>query len=326
MIVFVLTVLAWATDQFHGVPATVVGLMTITLLMLPQIGALDWKQAQQMVPWNVFVLYVAGLSLGTALGSTGAAKYLAEVGLAPLRAFPLEVQAACLIWMFTALQVFFTGGGLLYRLHVQLCLPTGGQSHHRHSGAQWHRGNHSRLKVGLPVAAEAILLIEVDGASSAVEKHCSHLIRVCRKCSASEIQVAETDAQADKLWQARRAISPACGRINPTKISEDATVPRSQLPSMVRRLKEIAEKYRLQMVVFGHAGDGNLHPNILTNKHNQEEMARDDPAIEELFRATLELGGTLSGEHGIGFMKAPFLEWETGRGGVRAGPAGQGDR
>ena len=171
------------------------------------------------------------------------------------------------------------------------------------------------LKVGLPVAAEAILLIEVDGAPSAVEKHCDHVIAVCKRCNASDIQVAETEDQADKLWRARRAISPACGRINPTKISEDATVPRSQLPAMVRRIKEIAAKYDLKMVVFGHAGDGNLHPNILTNKHNLEEMQRVERAIEELFRCTLELGGTLSGEHGIGYMKAPFLEWETGRDG-----------
>jgi len=141
------------------------------------------------------------------------------------------------------------------------------------------------------------------------------VIAVCKRCNASDIQVAETEDQADKLWRARRAISPACGRINPTKISEDATVPRSQLPAMVRRIKEIAAKYDLKMVVFGHAGDGNLHPNILTNKHNLEEMQRVERAIEELFRCTLELGGTLSGEHGIGYMKAPFLEWETGRDG-----------
>ncbi|CQR72874.1 putative FAD-linked oxidoreductase [Sporomusa ovata DSM 2662] len=175
------------------------------------------------------------------------------------------------------------------------------------------------LKVGLPVSAEAILLIEVDGSTKAIVKQAEHVIKVCRQCGATEIQTASTPEDIDKLWQARRAISPACGKINPTKISEDATVPRSQIPAMVRRLREIAQKYNLKMVIFGHAGDGNLHPNILSNKHDHEEMERVEQAVAELFKVALELGGTLSGEHGIGYMKAPFLQWETGETGFAAG-------
>lgn len=175
------------------------------------------------------------------------------------------------------------------------------------------------LKVGLPVTAEAILLIEVDGSMASIGKQAEHVMRVCKKCGAIAIQAASTPEDIDKLWRARKAISPACGKINPTKISEDATVPRSQIPAMVRRLREIAKKYDLKMVIFGHAGDGNLHPNILSNKHNQEEMARVEQAVEELFQAALDLGGTLSGEHGIGYMKAPFLKWETGEIGFAVG-------
>lgn len=175
------------------------------------------------------------------------------------------------------------------------------------------------LKVGLPVTAEAILLIEVDGSMASIGKQAEHVMRVCKKCGATAIQAASTPEDIDKLWRARKAISPACGKINPTKISEDATVPRSQIPAMVRRLREIAKKYDLKMVIFGHAGDGNLHPNILSNKHNQEEMARVEQAVEELFQAALDLGGTLSGEHGIGYMKAPFLKWETGEIGFAVG-------
>jgi glycolate oxidase len=175
------------------------------------------------------------------------------------------------------------------------------------------------LKVGLPVNAEAILLIEVDGSAAAIAKQAGHVMKVCKQCGATEIQAASTPADMDKLWSARRAISPACGKINPTKISEDATVPRSQIPAMVRRLREIAKKYNLKMVIFGHAGDGNLHPNILSNKHDHEEMERVEQAVEELFKAALELGGTLSGEHGIGYMKAPFLKWETGETGFAVG-------
>ncbi|HWR08580.1 FAD-binding oxidoreductase [Sporomusa sp.] len=175
------------------------------------------------------------------------------------------------------------------------------------------------LNVGLPVSAEAILLIEVDGSAASIVKQAEHVVKVCKKCGATEIQAASTPEDIDKLWRARKAISPACGKINPTKISEDATVPRSQIPAMVRRLREIAQKYELKMVIFGHAGDGNLHPNILSNKHNHEEMERVEQAVEELFKAALDLGGTLSGEHGIGYMKAPFLKWETGETGFVVG-------
>jgi glycolate oxidase len=175
------------------------------------------------------------------------------------------------------------------------------------------------LKAGLPVEAEAVLLIEVDGTKVEVEKQTGQVIKVCRECGAADIQIAVTNEDIDRLWKARRAISPACGKINPTKISEDATVPRSKVPDMVRKIKEIAKKYDLKMVIFGHAGDGNLHPNILTNKHDHAEMEKVELAVQDLFRAALELGGTLSGEHGIGYMKAPFLKWELGEAGFEAG-------
>lgn len=177
------------------------------------------------------------------------------------------------------------------------------------------------LNIGLPVEAGAILLIEVDGDPQAVEKHVRHVLEVCENCNASNIKVAKTTQEADSLWKARRSVSPACGKLNPTKISEDATVPRSRIPEMVSAVQGIAKKYNLKMVIFGHAGDGNLHPNILSNKHDKEEMARVEKAVEELFKVALKLGGTLSGEHGIGYLKAPFLVWETGEEGFNFGKA-----
>lgn len=177
------------------------------------------------------------------------------------------------------------------------------------------------LNIGLPIEAGAILLIEVDGDPKAVEKHVQHVLKVCEDCNASSVKLAKTAQEADDLWKARRSVSPACGKINPTKISEDATVPRSRIPEMVSAVQAIAKKYNLKMVIFGHAGDGNLHPNILSNKHDKEEMARVEKAVEELFQAALKLGGTLSGEHGIGYMKAPFLVWETGEEGFQFGKA-----
>lgn len=175
------------------------------------------------------------------------------------------------------------------------------------------------LHAGLPIEAEAVLLIEVDGAKPAVEAQYSSLCAVLHRCGAAEVQVATTPEEVDRLWSARRSISPACGKLNPTKISEDATVPRSQVPALVRKVKEISNRHRLKMVVFGHAGDGNLHPNILTDQNDAAEMERAEQAIQELFRAAIDLGGTLSGEHGIGYLKAPFLAWELGRTGCEVG-------
>jgi glycolate oxidase len=177
------------------------------------------------------------------------------------------------------------------------------------------------LHAGLPVDAEAALLVEVDGAAAAVPAQMRHVAEVCRRGGARDVQLAAGPEDVERLWRSRRAISAACGKLAPTKISEDATVPRSRIPALVRAVREIARRHRLRMVVFGHAGDGNLHPNILADRNDADEMARAELAIGELFRAALDLGGTLSGEHGIGSMKAPFLAWELGETGLAAGRA-----
>lgn len=128
--------------------------------------------------------------------------------------------------------------------------------------------------------------------------------------------MAEDKAEREKIWMARKLVSPAITRMGPTKISEDATVPREKIPEMMERLKRIREKYQLQLVVFGHAGDGNLHPNIIADERNREEMERVEKAVGEIFEAAVSLGGTLSGEHGIGILKAPYMEMELGQEGV----------
>ncbi|NLT94188.1 MAG: FAD-binding protein [Clostridia bacterium] len=174
--------------------------------------------------------------------------------------------------------------------------------------------NHS--KIGLPVDAEAILLIEVDGSKNQVQEDIAIIEKVCTANNCRKIEIASLPEDRERLWRARRAVSSAIVQLKPTKISEDATVPRSRIPEMVKRLRAIAEKYRIHLPVFGHAGDGNLHPNILTDKNDPEEMARVEQAVEEIFKAALDLGGTLSGEHGIGVMKKPFMEWELGEVGL----------
>ncbi|MBO8171589.1 MAG: FAD-binding protein [Bacillaceae bacterium] len=165
---------------------------------------------------------------------------------------------------------------------------------------------------GLPVEAEALIIIEVDGHPAAVEEEIRRCEEICRGQGANTVTVARDEKERETIWKARKMVSPAITQMGPTKISEDATVPRSQIPAMMKRLRQIADKYRLNLVVFGHAGDGNLHPNIITDKRNEEEMKRVEDAVTEIFEAAVELGGTLSGEHGIGVLKAPYMEMELG--------------
>ncbi|MDA8228573.1 MAG: FAD-binding protein [Desulfitobacterium hafniense] len=165
----------------------------------------------------------------------------------------------------------------------------------------------THLHLGLPKDAEAILLIEVDGDREAVERQGQVVAEICKSNGAMEVKVAKDDKEAEELWVARRAVSAAILQLNPTKVSEDATVPRTAIPEMIRRLRKISQKYNLPLPVYGHAGDGNLHPNIVCNKRDPEEMERVEQAVREIFEATIELGGTLTGEHGIGLMKAPFV-------------------
>ncbi len=169
---------------------------------------------------------------------------------------------------------------------------------------------------GLPRDAEALILIELDGHPSAVTDEAEQVSKVCKEAGAIKVRVPKTKAETEEVWKARKLVSPAIVRIKPTKISEDATVPRSKIPEMCRRLQEIKKKYNVHLVVFGHAGDGNLHPNIIADKSDKEEMRRVELAVTEIFEAAVQLGGTLSGEHGIGTMKAPFMEMELGAEGL----------
>ncbi|SHE72165.1 FAD-binding oxidoreductase [Desulforamulus putei] len=170
-------------------------------------------------------------------------------------------------------------------------------------------------KVGLPTDAEAVLLIEVDGIPEVVEREAATVVKVVEKNNGN-IKVAKDDKERDGLWAARRAALPALAQMKPTTVLEDATVPRSRLTDMLVALQNIAKKYDLMIGTFGHAGDGNLHPTILTDERNTEEMKRVHQAVDEIFKTALELGGTISGEHGIGMAKAKYLPMEFGEQGV----------
>jgi glycolate oxidase len=167
--------------------------------------------------------------------------------------------------------------------------------------------------VGLPTDAAALLLIEVDGHPAQVEEEARQVEAICRQQGAAQVQVAADAAQRDRIWEARRAAIPALARLRPTTWLEDATVPRSRIPELVAAISDISRRYRLTIGTFGHAGDGNLHPTILLDKRDAGEMARLEEARGELFAKAVELGGTLSGEHGLGLVKTGHLVEEVGR-------------
>ena len=168
------------------------------------------------------------------------------------------------------------------------------------------------LNLGLPVDAGAMLLIEVDGSLSAVETAIRDLTDICKNCGAYQVHVASSAQEAKDLWRARQAISPALFRLGPDKINEDIVVPRNRIPDMVEWIDDLRKRTGLTIVTFGHAGDGNIHFNIMLDRRDGEILEKAESAVEELFRQTIALGGTISGEHGVGITKAPYIGMEIG--------------
>jgi len=163
--------------------------------------------------------------------------------------------------------------------------------------------------IGLPDDIDALLLIELDGAPSVITMDAEKVSDICGRLG-GEVIMAENEIAREKLWEARRAISPALFRISPTKINEDIVVPRTRLPEMLRILKGLSESTGIRIVNFGHAGDGNIHVNLMVDKNNKDEYARALKLVGDIFSATLELGGTISGEHGVGLTKKDFISME----------------
>lgn len=172
--------------------------------------------------------------------------------------------------------------------------------------------------IGLPTHVAAILLIEQDGDPEVVTKDIDRIAAICKENGAVEVNIAKSDQEAAGLMTARRSALSALARLKPTTILEDATVPRSQVANMVKAINQIAAKYEVEICTFGHAGDGNLHPTCLTDARNKEEMHRVELAFEEIFHKAIELGGTITGEHGVGAMKAPYLYLKQGAEGIAA--------
>ncbi|MEO0531655.1 MAG: FAD-linked oxidase C-terminal domain-containing protein [Planctomycetota bacterium] len=166
--------------------------------------------------------------------------------------------------------------------------------------------------LGLPTDAAALLLLESDGHPAVVEEESEAMRQALVDNGATDVQTAQTEEEAEKLRTARRAAFSALARVSPTTILEDVTVPRSELAAMVKFCAECAERHGLRIGTFGHMGDGNLHPTFLTDERNEEEMRRVHKALEEIVTETLRRGGTITGEHGVGLAKKPFLRQQLG--------------
>ncbi|MDD5557958.1 MAG: FAD-linked oxidase C-terminal domain-containing protein [bacterium] len=165
---------------------------------------------------------------------------------------------------------------------------------------------------GLPAGAAAVLLAESDGPPAAAAAGIARMAEACRAEGAIEVETPSDKAEADLLWEVRRAASPALYSLSPRKINEDVCVPRSRLPSLFEGVAGIAARGGIAVACFGHAGDGNIHVNALYDAADPDERSRAERGIEEVFRLVLDLGGSISGEHGIGTAKARFLSWEVG--------------
>ncbi|MBU1568547.1 MAG: FAD-binding protein [Proteobacteria bacterium] len=170
---------------------------------------------------------------------------------------------------------------------------------------------------GLPRDAEAVLLIETDGQKDSAIAEMAKVEAEVRKNDFRDFTRAQSSEERDRFFAGRRVALNALAGVRPNLILEDATVMRSKLPDMVRGITAIANKYKLQVGIFGHAGDGNLHPTFLVDKRDKDEMARTEKAVTELFQLAIDLDGTISGEHGIGLEKKPFLQNQLGAEGIR---------
>lgn len=167
-----------------------------------------------------------------------------------------------------------------------------------------------RFNLGIPPEGRAVLLIEVDGDRELIEKQAQQIHDIIKPLGLVQFRAAKDNAESEQLWKVRRLVSPSLRDVNPDKYNEDIVVPRSKVPDVIRRIETIQQRFDIPIVNFGHAGDGNIHVNVMIDKAlpGMEEKAHE--AIREVFRAALDLGGTMSGEHGVGLSKAPYIELE----------------
>jgi D-lactate dehydrogenase len=163
---------------------------------------------------------------------------------------------------------------------------------------------------GLPETAGALLMIEVDGIESQLDDMVSHLVDAASVTGLLDIQQARSLQEVTALWETRKALSPALRRVAPKKINEDVVVPVSRIPELVEQLAGLSARHRIKIINFGHAGNGNLHVNLLYDPDDPAQQQRAEACLEDVFSSVLEMGGTISGEHGIGLVKRDWVSKE----------------
>ncbi len=162
---------------------------------------------------------------------------------------------------------------------------------------------------GLPKNIEALLLIDLDGDFADISNQAKKIADICLSLK-GEVKIAEDALSREKLWEARRLVSPALYKLSPSKISQDIVVPRDKITEMLKGIRKLSDESNVKIVNFGHAGDGNIHVNILTDKNNAEHYQKARGIVKDVFEMALGFGGTLSGEHGVGITKAPYISME----------------
>jgi glycolate oxidase len=164
--------------------------------------------------------------------------------------------------------------------------------------------------IPLPENCQAVLIIEVDGDAQLLDKQVQQILAVIKPFGILHTKIAETDEESEEIWQVRRIVSPSLRKVNPDKFNEDIVVPRSKVPDMIRALEKIATDYGVAIVNFGHAGDGNIHVNVMVDLKEHGMAAKVDKVMDEIFSAAVKLRGAISGEHGIGTSKAKYMNME----------------
>jgi glycolate oxidase len=173
-------------------------------------------------------------------------------------------------------------------------------------------------KTDLDPAIGACIIVEIDGEDDdALDTQAKRMEAVARQCGVYQFRVAQSQQEADELWAIRRGLSSAIASILPNRLGEDISVPRDAFPEVVRRIEAISREHKLTIAVYGHAGDGNIHPSILCDLAKPGEEERVHDAVTDIFDATLAVGGTLSGEHGIGITKRSYIAKALGDAGVK---------
>jgi glycolate oxidase len=164
--------------------------------------------------------------------------------------------------------------------------------------------------IPLPDTCQAVLIIEVDGDAQLLDKQVQQILAIIKPFGILHTKIAETDDESEEIWQVRRIVSPSLRKVNPDKFNEDIVVPRSKVPDMIRALEKIAADYDVPIVNFGHAGDGNIHVNVMVDLKEHGMAEKVDKVMDEIFAAAVKLRGAISGEHGIGTSKAKYMNME----------------